>query len=329
MIFKTETEIKKNWQGDHAIPVVSVCCLTYNHVKYITQAIESFLLQETKFPFEVLISDDASTDGTTKLLEKYQNNYPNIIRTFIQTENLYTQGPMLAFNYLYPLARGKYIALCEGDDYWIDNNKLQKQVDWLERNNNYSMCTHSVKMLNDTIDKVPFYPTVDWTKSDNDFLDILHNHFIPTPSVLFRNLLDNYPFYGPDSVDMLAGDMAIELFMASKGLCYYDKEAMGVYRNHDNGITKRDPEESSKAIFHWTTLYTKINEVTDNRYRKELYYKMSEICINYAFYDLVKKNYKKSYTHFLKCMEYGFNNFIIVIFQKLFKKVKKLFIYKK
>ena len=116
--------------------LVSICCITYNHEKYIRDAIEGFLMQKTDFPFEVLIHDDASTDGTADIIREYETKYPDIIKPIYQTENQYSKGIKISATYNYPRAKGKYIALCEGDDYWIDPYKLQKQVDFLEHMKN-------------------------------------------------------------------------------------------------------------------------------------------------------------------------------------------------
>lgn len=298
MINKTESEIIKNWQGDHAIPVVSVCCITFNHENYISQAIDSFLEQETNFPFEILIHDDASTDGTTEIVKKYQDDFPNIIKTVIQTENQYSKHPIMAPRFLYPIARGKYIALCEGDDYWIADYKLQKQVNFLNNNNKYSMYAHAVQVVDEVIVKKPFYPNVKWNKEKNNFLDVLNNHFIPTPSLLFRNELVDFPFSGLKSVGLLAGDMAIELFMASKGFCYYDTEVMGVYRNHDDGITKNTNRNYEKDILHNITLYSKINECTNYKYKKHINQKLCDVYVFSGFVYFKNKEYKKMLIQF-------------------------------
>lgn len=121
------------------LPLISICCITYNHVKYIKQAIESFLMQKTSFKYEIIIHDDASTDGTTEIVEEYKIKYPELINTIIQTENQYSKGVSISANYVWTKAKGKYIALCEGDDFWTDPNKLQKQVDILEKDDSVEL----------------------------------------------------------------------------------------------------------------------------------------------------------------------------------------------
>lgn len=128
-------------------PLVSVCCITYNHAPFIRQSIEGMLMQKTTFPIEILIHDDCSTDGTTKIVEKYAAKYPDKIFPLYELENQYSKGVWVdGFNYR--RARGKYIAYCEGDDYWTDPLKLQKQVDFMEHHDAYSVCFTRCKHQN-------------------------------------------------------------------------------------------------------------------------------------------------------------------------------------
>ena len=116
-------------------PIVSICCITLHHEKYIRDAIEGFLMQKTSFPIEILIHDDASTDDTANIIREYEEKFPNIIKPIYQTENQYSKGISISATYQFPRALGKYIALCEGDDYWTDPLKLQKQVDFCNNEN--------------------------------------------------------------------------------------------------------------------------------------------------------------------------------------------------
>ncbi len=124
--------------------MVSVCCLAYNHESYIRQTIEGFLIQKTTFPIEIIIHDDASTDQTAVIIQEYYNRFPEIIVPIFQTENQYSKGIRPSPTFVWPKARGKYIALCEGDDYWTDPDKLQKQVDFLEAHYDFAICFHEV-----------------------------------------------------------------------------------------------------------------------------------------------------------------------------------------
>ncbi|MCK9431874.1 MAG: glycosyltransferase [Candidatus Omnitrophica bacterium] len=132
---------------DSGIPVVSISCLTYNHEKYIAQALDGFVSQETTFPFECIIHDDASSDRTPEIIKEYAAKYPDIIRAIFQTENQFAKtGLYPDVEHILPICRGKYIAICDGDDYWTDSRKLQKQVDFMERNRDLSMCYHDYRV---------------------------------------------------------------------------------------------------------------------------------------------------------------------------------------
>ena len=141
MINKTQDEIIKAWKNtSNSDPLVSVSCTTYNHINYIEQCLDGFLCQKTYFPFKILIHDDCSTDGTTEIIKKYTAKYPDIIKPIYETENQYQQGKTVSsLIWNNSRAKGKYIAFCEGADYWIDNNKLQEQVNFLENNDSYGM----------------------------------------------------------------------------------------------------------------------------------------------------------------------------------------------
>ncbi len=142
MIEKTEKEIMQNWKGDLGKPVVSVYTITYNHEKYIAESIDSFLIQETDFPFEIVIGEDCSTDGTRKIIEEYVEKYPNIIKLITSENNV---GMQANGQRTMEACKGQYIATCEGDDYWTDKNKLQIQKDFLESNPEYIICYTDVE----------------------------------------------------------------------------------------------------------------------------------------------------------------------------------------
>ena len=129
-------ELRNNTFDSEVIPLVSINCITYNHKQYIRDAIEGFLMQITNFPVEILIHDDASTDGTVEIIREYEKQYPWLIKPVYQTENQYSKhNSFISISKIqYGRALGKYIAFCEGDDYWTDHYKLQKQVDFLESN---------------------------------------------------------------------------------------------------------------------------------------------------------------------------------------------------
>lgn len=132
--------------------MVSICCLTYNHQKYIAKALDSFLIQKTTFPFEIIVHDDASTDDTPKIVMQYAKKYPGIIKLIAQETNQFSQGEVFGiyYRYIFPQAKGKYVAFCEGDDYWINDRKLQIQFEYMENNSNCSLAFHNVYRENES-----------------------------------------------------------------------------------------------------------------------------------------------------------------------------------
>src|SRR5690554_6365417 len=165
---------------------LSICCLTYNHKPFIEKAINSFLTQKTNFSFEVLIHDDASTDGTSEIVKAYESKYPSIIKPIYQTENQWSKGlRSITVNYNFTRAKGKYIAICEGDDYWTDPHKLQKQVEFLEENEEYVMCFTNVCVINEmgTVlnkRKITNYHNNEYSHHDVPF-------YAPTATRVFKN----------------------------------------------------------------------------------------------------------------------------------------------
>jgi len=211
-------------------PLVSVCCITYNHEKYITEAIESFLMQETDFPFEIIIHDDASTDKTANIIKEYELKYPDIIKPIYQTENQYSKGKRITFEYVFPKVTGKYIAFCEGDDYWIDKNKLQKQVDFMEKNSEFSMCFHAVKGVDTAGNFSGRYlgPYKDgnriYTLKDNIKGGFTHLSSIVMRSKLIENGMPSWAFYSRH------GDYALTLFLSANGKTFFIDRIMSHHR---------------------------------------------------------------------------------------------------
>lgn len=202
-------------------PVISVCMITYNQEEYIAQAIEGVLMQKTNFPIELIIGEDCSTDQTRAICLEYQQKYPHIIRLLNREHNL---GMIQNFALTLRACRGKYIALCEGDDYWIDCYKLQKQVDFLESNENYVLIFHQADIL------MPNGETWNYNipKNHENLIDLVtHGNYIQTASVVFRNILSSFPseFYLSP-----AGDYFLYILLAENGKIKYFDDKMSVYR---------------------------------------------------------------------------------------------------
>lgn len=212
--------------------IVSVLCATYNHEKYIRQTLESFLAQKTDFSIEILVHEDASTDATADIVREMAAAHPDMIFPVIQTENQFSKG-VVVLDILTRKARGKYIALCEGDDYWSDPCKLQRQVDWLESHPEYSACVHNSTTLNcETGTQIPYNP-VETTDRDYDLNDVIAGigKLYHTSSVLVRKtLMTQMPDFYYISMRHHVGDQPMAIWFAINGKIRFLRESMSVYR---------------------------------------------------------------------------------------------------
>ena len=218
---------------DKSIPVVSICCAAYNHVLFIRQCLDGFVMQKTNFPFEVLIHDDASTDGTQDIIREYEAKYPDIIKPIYQKENQYSKGVRVSLVYNYSRVRGKYVALCEGDDYWTDPYKLQKQVDFLEAHPDYVMCSHRHDDYIQEKGEMLYDKTENETDYDLKSLIRGEWHFHPL-TVMYRFSELDRSEYGKYPVNMDVVLFFELLKRGGKGHCFSD--VMAVYRHHSQGV---------------------------------------------------------------------------------------------
>jgi len=224
--------------------LVSINCITYNHGKYITDAIEGFLMQKTNFNFEILIHDDASTDETPEIIKKYEEKYPSIIKAIYQKENQYSKSIKVDYVFNFKRAIGKYIAECEGDDYWTDPYKLQKQVDYMENNPGCIMCFHPAKRI--TPDKKELGNCIGYFGRKNIIctMEDVGGSFLATASKIYvKSAMDNPPpfyFWGE------AGDFPSQLIILDKGYGYYMNEVMAAYRVNVPGSSNERLRKKTK-----------------------------------------------------------------------------------
>jgi glycosyltransferase involved in cell wall biosynthesis len=233
---------------------VSVCLITYNHERFIGQAVESVLEQQTDFAYELVIGEDCSTDRTREILIDFQNRFPDKITLLLWEENLGLQGKN---NLVKTLAEctGQYVAFLEGDDYWIDPNKLQKQVAFLDAHPTFSMCAHNTQVISFPDDVALYIYTPPGQKKISKLVDVLEDYRWHTSSILFRKgIYDNIPklFYRFHSVDWL-----LYIIAAEHGNIGFIDEVMSVYRVHQGGIwspLKRE-EKWNISWFQYNELY--------------------------------------------------------------------------
>lgn len=247
-------------------PLVSICCITFNHENFIDQAIKGFLQQITNFEIEIIIHDDASSDNTAEIIQGYANKYPGLIVPIIQTVNQHSQGKKPLLDFVFPLAAGKYIAVCEGDDYWIDPHKLQKQVDFLNQNSGYSFCFHKAEVLIEDQEVKFREPFTTLPDNPVTFRDVVTGNFIPTASIVFRNNIDSFPEWFRH---VSSGDRALFGLLALRGNGYYMPDKMAVYRKHLAGVSEELSTSFDVKInnsYRKLILYKGLNETSGKRY---------------------------------------------------------------
>jgi len=235
--------------------IVSVICHTYNHENFIREAIDGIVLQKTNFDIEVIIHDDASTDKTREIIEEYRLKYPKLIKPIYQTENKFSQKLNISANFTYPVAKGKYIALCEGDDYWTDENKLQKQVDFLEQNTDYVICWTNFVNKNGDIFIDTGFETQFPEMCTLDFNTIFKTYNTYTLTALFRR----------DSIDINAilnfkyvKDNTLYCLILTNGKGAFLNFKSAVYRWHSGGIYSL-----KSSLFKNYSSYLNLKEVYD------------------------------------------------------------------
>jgi glycosyltransferase involved in cell wall biosynthesis len=233
-------------------PLVSICTIAYNHAPFIRQCMDGVLMQKTSFPVEFLIHDDASADETADMIREYETSFPDVIKAIYQTENQFSKGAQIWAKYLFPKARGKYIALCDGDDYWTDPLKLQKQVDFLETHPDYAMCGGKYRTTIMGQNEIHEYERKGTDKYPNGrtvtFDDFFDSYLFYTLTVCFRREyicnIQKYKVCIDDTVYCAVMDKG-------KGFLFPDYFAM--YRLHPGGVnakkTRRERLQFSEDFY--------------------------------------------------------------------------------
>lgn len=292
-----------SWNGDINKPVVSICCITYNHEPYIEDALEGFLIQETDFPFEILIHDDASTDRTAEIIREYVNKYPKIIKPILQKINQYSLGRKINSEFNFSRVKGEFTAICEGDDYWIDSNKIQKQVDLMRAHPNISLIFHTATVQNfDALSKAEItksHAAGVWPKNKWFYEG---GSSAPTASMLFRfehvkNLPDWY-FKSP------VGDMPTKLILAEKGDIYFLNEVMCIRRlgvpNSWNKRVRNNPEKETDYLNSMIKMLESYNNYSKKKWNESVQkqiaiYIIKKNHIGIDGYVNLKKQYPEAY----------------------------------
>ena len=248
-------------------PLVSIICTTYNHQAYIKDALEGFIMQKTNFPFEIIVHDDASTDNTASIIKEYQEKFPGLFVNIYQTVNQFSRKEVNIWTEItFPMARGKYIALCEGDDFWTDPLKLQKQVDFLEKNIEYSMVCHDALVMNTITNTSSLFFGATKKKQICSTKDTLNIHFCPTASILFRH--QAIPPLSDFNLMAEAGDQALVQLLSLHGLLYRMYDVMSVYRITSTGLSVVSRKNIQGSLEKRINDLKILNKISNYKYQK-------------------------------------------------------------
>ena len=295
-------------------PLVSISCITYNHAPFIRQCLDGFLMQQCDFEYEILIHDDASTDGTSDIIREYQNKYPDIIKPIIQTENQWSKGVRgISPRFNFPRAKGKYIALCEGDDYWTDPLKLQKQVEFLEENPEFVMAFHDCRYMRLGVLQETFLQKHNFKfNREISYAEFNQNWLAQTATIVFKN---NHKIF--DEINQMSsvfyGDMIFRFVLTKFGKIYLLNEIMSVYRINPGGVTQSKDYDK--------TDFSKIKQYKNMQ--KFLKLPTSEL-ISKSYYSIAKRRYiRNKYLSFIKYFLLAFIANPYYLVQNSFKDLKK------
>ncbi len=285
---------------------VSVLCTAYNHEKYIRKCLEGFVMQKTNFKFEVLINDDASTDNTAQIIREYEEKYPDIIKPIYQTENQYSKGIKITLNILSPLIKGKYVAFCEGDDYWCDENKLQAQFDIMEANPDCKMSIHRVGSCKENGEyKNCFKPQnnrENGKMSSRKYIETGFDYQI-TGVLLVAKDYKQYAENPPAFKTMISvGDVPLMLYFGQLAPVYYFDKVMSIHRSNSIGSWSQKQQQNLNDRVAKFWLEQKLMMEEFDKYTNYIYHDLYEqkiinVTIRYLLEigdkkELRKKKYK-------------------------------------
>lgn len=283
-------------KNDNRLLMVTICCFTYNQESYIRECLEGFVMQKTDFRFEAIVHDDASTDGTAAIIREYEAKYPDIIKPIYETENQYSKHDGSLDSIMNEHMHGKYIAVCEGDDYWIDSLKLQKQFDFMEAHPECSICFHANFDLYSSGERKIRKPKK--IKEFNTPEDTIlgGGGFMATNSMFYRGeYLRNEvrPYFWECSP---VGDLPLKLYFATKGVVGYIDEVMSVYRRQAIGSwSTRKKNLKIKTKHHCAILkmYEEYDKYTNGMYHQAIL-KMKYAIVKRIIKDFIKCFINKS-----------------------------------
>ena len=303
---------------------VSVCMITYNHDLYITQAIEGVLKQKTSFKIELIIGEDFSTDNTREVCLTFQKKYPDIIKLLLPDKNRGMQRNLIE---TMNAGQGKYLAFCEGDDYWTDSNKLQKQVDFLETHSEYGLCAHNTLIQDDfykernniLFSNFEFNAFRGKYKNDYTIEDTFLGNIFHFSSVVVRNKKIEIPSFAYN-VPMF--DQVLYPLWGQLGKIYVLDDVMSVYRNNLTSFTNTDDRflNSVKLLENLIFVYFNLNVYFQGAYKSIIYPIMSRLYILSFFANKRSSRKKKALRSLFLAFRYNFK----IAFVELIQKIKKM-----
>ena len=245
--------------------LVTVIMITYNHEKYIEEAVNGVLMQKADFDYELIVANDQSTDQTDSVIKRILSEHPlsNRIHYIEREKNV---GMVANFIDAIRQSNGRYIALCEGDDYWTDPLKLQKQVDFLEQNQEFSMVCHDAKIIDEVSDTSYLDFASIHPKQICSTKDLFGNNFCTTASILFRKQsISSVEF---PEFKVLTGDLFLKLLISLNGLLFRMYDVMSVHRITETGATVNLKKNLPELIKSRVLLYDYFNKVTEKKFNK-------------------------------------------------------------
>ena len=249
---------------------VSIWCITYNHRPYIRQCLDGFVMQKTNFPFIAIVHDDASTDGTSDIILEYAQHYPEIIHPIIQKENQFSRGFKEPIRIKLELCKKtKYVACCEGDDYWTDPYKLQKQYDFMEANPEYSACFHQAYIHHEEGDKED-ETCGEIDNRDYTGLELYNDKYRPTTASFFfrSSVYDSIVYKNFLKENLIFADIPLFLSCAHEGKVRGMSDIMSVYRKHASGLTNTF-NSGSKRMLRFADDQLKLYKIFGDEYKNE------------------------------------------------------------
>lgn len=271
---------------------VSVIVHTYNHENFIRQTLDSILNQQVNFEFEVIVGDDASPDSTPRIIQEYQQKFPNIIKSLLHSRNLggYGKGNTLA---TLAVCQGKYIAAMDGDDYWTNPLKLQKQVDFLDVNPDFVACFHNALIHFEDGSHPDSYVNNETQKKVTTIEDLVEEDevwYMATSAVMFRNgIIKEYPQWFHNSK---SGDIPRYILLGKHGKFFYINEVMSVYRKNGGGMSFTDGKQDADFLFNRIGMYEGIDGE-----------------LNYKFHQKINKNIARYYLMLANSIQHSDNFF--------------------